>query len=344
MKTEKKAVRYTGISYLRIIATASVIWLHTAGTIITSGTQLDEHSKMFILSLQSIMSWAVPVFFMITGCLLLQPEKEITAVQCVRKYALRALLALFIFGIPFAMLILVFESRAINLQIVLKSITAVLTGDSFAHLWYLYTLIGIYLILPVLRSFVKNSSGKDMIIVTAALFVMNFIVPFISTITGLSLDFSIPFTYPIFYMLAGYYISAKKPRLLHNTKINILLLAVLTASTVISVYNDEIGDFLHNSVLTALKAILIFSCFTIPVWNGSGKHSDIIWKIDRLCFGAYLIHPLFIQFSYRFLEFTPMSFSTYYLAFIPFFTAFLILSFLGSALMRVIKPLKKYVL
>ena len=57
-----------------------------------------------------MMYWAVPVFFIITGVLLLNPSKSITATDCIWKYEKRIVLALLIFGIPFAILKLVMEN------------------------------------------------------------------------------------------------------------------------------------------------------------------------------------------------------------------------------------------
>ena len=68
------------ICKLRIIATLAVIWLHTNGTI--WGNQelflLSDGQKRFFAVNYYLMWWAVPVFFMITGYLLLDKNKNIT--------------------------------------------------------------------------------------------------------------------------------------------------------------------------------------------------------------------------------------------------------------------------
>lgn len=96
----------------------------------------------------------------------------------------------------------------------------------------------------------------------------------------------------------------------------------------------------YNSPLIAILASSIFILFE----RYNGYESNIIWKIDRLCFGVYLIHPLFIQFVYRFLKIIPVNFNTYPIITIMMFTFFTICAFLSSFIMRLIKPLKNYVL
>lgn len=334
-----------GISYLRIAATIAVIALHTAGTVTTSIPDLEKNLHSFFVLIMALVDWAVPVFFMITGSLLLNPEKEITTEKCLKKYVLRFILALFVFGIPFALLMLIFEQKTFNLEILIKSIEAVFTGDSFGHLWYLYVLIGIYVILPVLRTFVKNSTKKDILIIITALFVFDFIIPAVSFFTGKAIEFSIPFTYPIFYFLTGHYISINKPVILCHKNFNVIAILIMSALIAVFVYTGVPLALLGNSgPMTAIISIFIFSSFTICENKWKNVNSDLVWKFDRLCFGVYLIHPVFIQFAYRFLKLTPASFEMYYLAIIPFFIIFTVCSFFASWVMSLIKPLKKYIL
>ena len=337
--------RLSGISLLRIVATISVIALHTAGTVTTAVPQLEGGMFTFFNLITIAFCWAVPVFFMITGSLLLNPRKELTASKCVKKYALRMVLALFIFGIPFALLMLIFNQGAFSPVMLIDSVLAVFTGDTFAHLWYLYVLVGIYLILPVLRAFVKNAPKKDIQIILAVLFLLDFILPTVSAYTGLSFEFSIPFTYPVFYLFTGYYVSSYKPAVLRNRALNTAVILLLTAAVFIMGYNNiPLHCFSYTGPLTAVMAAAMFSNFAACAGNDKPAQSELIWKIDRLCFGAYLIHPVFIQFAYRFLKFTPASFEMYYIAIIPFFIAFTICSFVASWIMSLIKPLRKYVL
>lgn len=38
----------------------------------------------------------------------------------------------------------------------------VVAGHSWVHMWYIYMLIGLYMLTPVLRSFVKIADEKEM--------------------------------------------------------------------------------------------------------------------------------------------------------------------------------------
>lgn len=148
------------ISILRIMATLAVIFLHTNNTILnnTQNYQLSSENK-FLMSVNiSIMNWAVPMFLIITGALLL--NKEIQMNLMVSKYIKRIVIALFLFGIPYAIMELYMDTRQLSADMIIKSIVKVVEGNSWGHLWYLYALIGIYIILPFIK-IVLNNTDKN---------------------------------------------------------------------------------------------------------------------------------------------------------------------------------------
>lgn len=65
------------ISILRIIATLAVIFLHTNNTILNNlqNYSLSSTYKFLISTNVSIMNWAVPMFLIITGALLLNKKE-----------------------------------------------------------------------------------------------------------------------------------------------------------------------------------------------------------------------------------------------------------------------------
>lgn len=68
------------ISYMRIIAIICVIWLHTCNTLIDNLNlfALSNNQIKFYSASYQTMHWEVPLFFMITGALLLNLEKKIS--------------------------------------------------------------------------------------------------------------------------------------------------------------------------------------------------------------------------------------------------------------------------
>ena len=62
------------------------------------------------------------------------------------------------FGTVFALMEIVFTERTFYLSQIATAFINTLQNKSWGHLWYLYMLVGLYLITPVLKIFVKNAS------------------------------------------------------------------------------------------------------------------------------------------------------------------------------------------
>lgn len=79
-----------------------------------------------------------------------------------------------------------------------------INGNSWSHLWYLYALIGLYLILPMLKAFVNNSNEKTLLYLISVIFIFSFVIKLIDKVSGATIAFEIPITgFAIFYALAG---------------------------------------------------------------------------------------------------------------------------------------------
>ena len=281
------------------------------------------------------MYWAVPVFLMITGALLLNPEKDIPYKKCF-LYARRVFLALVLFGTVFVIVMMVGSHQTVNIG---RALLDVFEGKSFAHLWYLYILIGIYLTLPIFRSFIAKSSRNELTTLLVVLFCFDFVATLFKA-AGYKTAFTVPVTWPVFYLILGYYCKNFKG-LIYRCKYWLLIVSAIAIGIIAYLNpvleNEWIG---YDSPIVALMTAATFNVFA----DMKLQESRALWKIDRLCFGVYLIHPLFIQATYRVLKITPMKFGVTWFGTIVLFIFFVVCSFAFSIIASLIKPLKKYVL
>ena len=334
--------KHLGYTYLRILSTICVIWLHTCSTLIDNSSifPLSHGKYVFFCIGYQIMYWAVPCFFMLTGSLLLKKAKDFTMSVVLKKYVLRIFLALLLFGIPYA-IIKNMSGNAFSMSLLFNSFLDVFKGNSFGHLWHLYELIGIYMILPILSLFAVNVSKQMFRNILIILFCLDFVLPLFSNLSSVQIAFDVPMKYTIFYVLLGYYISEYK-NLLSVQKDMFIIGIVLALIIIVNLLDGTNVWTQYKSPLIALISFAIFSLYTKKDERIDGD--DWRWKIDRMCFTIYLIHPLFIQFTYRVLHLNPSNCSFYPLATIVFATIFILLSFIASYMIRLISPLRKYVL
>ena len=335
------------ISYLRIFATLTVVFLHTCSTVVSNPEQFTFTAAQgkFLLLGSKLLRFAVPVFFLISGKLLLGSQKKLTYKMTFEKYVRRIVLALAFFGIPFAVIKTYLELHAFSPIAIIK---AFVCNESFSHLWYLYTLVAVYLILPLLKSAVHHVSGSTLLIGSVCMLIFSYVIPLISHLTGWKIAFEIAAPYPIFYFIVGYYISKlqepKDAKWMHAS-VAVIIVSIAAITIIILAGIDTEYLCSYDSPIIALYSVAIYYLSqNLKVSELSEKHISVIWKIDRLCFGVYLIHPVFIQFVYRMVKIDPCSFRLYPLAAIVFFAVFTILSFAVSFIMQLIPWLRKNVL
>ena len=334
------------ISLLRIIATLAVIFIHTNNTLANNSILfgLTEYQQVVFNCAYTLANWAVPVFFMITGALLLNPNKTITIKDCVFKYLRRILLAIVIFGIPFSCIEIFMETRTVNFMLIINSIKNVISGNTWGHLWYLYELIGIYLILPFVKYVTDKITRNEYRYLLLLLFVVNIVIKCFGLNSMIALNIPVS-GYSVFYLILGQYLYRFNDEIRIKKGIRYTSFILIFAAIIVVniIYKKHGIDYLgYGSPLVALQASIIFG--EIINRELQEKRKSIIWKIDRLCFGTYLIHPVYTNFMYKFLRFTPLSFGDYFGGIIICFLIFVILGFATSYVMNKIKILRKYVI
>ena len=93
-------MRINYINSLRLLATLSVVWLHTSAGLLDTRDIMNFDTKFWLSCQKYCMQFGVPVFVMISGALFLNPAKEIGFPLLLRKYVKRIALALLVFGLP----------------------------------------------------------------------------------------------------------------------------------------------------------------------------------------------------------------------------------------------------
>lgn len=160
---------------------------------------------------------------------------------------------------------------------------------------------------------------------------------------GISIAFNIPImTYTVFYIIMGNYLINNEFKLEKNKKrLLILLILETTIVIIINIYSKKALDFLgYDSPIIAIFAITLFLMFK----NLKIKESNYLWQMDRLCFCVYLVHPVFINFMYKFIKITPLNIRIIPIGITVFFMIFVIVSFVASFILNKIPFLRKNVL
>ena len=113
----KKTARIGFISRLRAVSCLAIIVLH-AFFVPINLFQPEAGSRLVPMLIRNCMLWAVPCFVMVSGALLLDPERRITIKDIFARYIKRALIALMVFSLIFVIFDAVVDGKITGFEIV----------------------------------------------------------------------------------------------------------------------------------------------------------------------------------------------------------------------------------
>lgn len=352
---------------LRVLATCAVVMLHTV-TGVMDNMDMSAYPlewTVFLVAMDWLI-WCVPIFVMISGYLFLAPDREITFRQILTKYCRRIVLALFLFGVPYACLELSVQGGGLRAEMLWQAVVMVLTGRSWSHMWYLYLILLLYLVTPALRFVLAKMPRLLIYLLLAILFAGGSIMPFIGRLQGRQELAALPDnSIYLFYYICGYLfhgrkrpcgsIPAEERQETHGRRLSgnkhlppaslysLALICLLLFGMAVSRVTGFAVRMAYNYPVTVVLSLMIMRA--AGEWEPyfRGKHADCWRNISSLTFTIYLIHPVFVNICYKFLHVTPLDYPLG-ISLPLFFLVILLLSAAGSRILFRIPVLRRYVL
>lgn len=145
------------VGWLRVVAIAAVIAIHVGGATATSSTDPFRDPPALVATVLDYCSrWAVPVFVMLSGALLLEPSRYATPGDFLRKRAIRLLPAVLFWHLVYLVYVEV-ATGPVGLGDVVQRI---LTGRLYTALYFFWIVVGLALVTPVLLPWVATASRR----------------------------------------------------------------------------------------------------------------------------------------------------------------------------------------
>lgn len=296
--------RITYLDALRVIAALLVIFNHLPGYTLYQ-TSFGPKSWLYMIPTM-VTRINVPLFFMVTGALLLGKEEPLS-----RVFSHRVARVLGIIGV-FGFLYYV-SSPTVHGRGVADFLCKLLSGGIEGSHWFLYSYLGMTMLLPFLRFIARNISRQLFIYLlvlhclTAAIIPMAVYVVQCVAGVSLSVNLSLPLasSSQIFYPLVGYYIAHNvRSSELHCRSFAILLFTSI-AGIIISIcftYHEALmtGTFSEHFVMlfdwvTAASVFIAIKWLFEVGYLKEGAHGlrGIITLLGPLTLGVYVLDPFF---------------------------------------------------
>ena len=296
------------LDVLRVLATCAVVLMHvlTGATDVTDASIVPEYRSL-LLSVMDLVTWCVPIFLLISGYLFLNPERTLTYPVMIKKYCRRIALAILLFGVPYAASELVVAERTFRIRMIPEALKMTLMGHTWSHMWYLYLILFLYLITPLLKKVLRVLPVWGVAAVMAVIFLGSSVAPFLNKVLDVN---SIPVlpdggVYFLYY-LCGYFFAVRevcvdKGRNVWLTVAVAVLALGMILSRTLAGFSIQMA---YNYPFTVLLAVLLFAAG----WNGSIKKYRIPWQeAGALSFAVYLVHPVYVNLLYKFVKITPFT-------------------------------------
>ena len=332
-------------SYIRIIAALAVVILHAVFVAFT--LYQGEISRTAYKVTQGIvhnMMWAVPSFVMVTGSLLLEPSRKVSFEKLFKVYIKRVLVALIIAILAFRLFDMVMNHEPFSLSVIGDGLMKIVTGQTWGHMWYIYLLIGLYLLLPFYKKVADNSTPREILYLLVIYFIFeSLILLFGLTETTTAFYIHVSSIYP-FYLFAGYAFrrwGKGSAALWALVLILVTALIVMRSNIWCAGGHDRLEVlFGYSSPLVVIQSLAFYAMMMQSgklLQKTAGAWGAFIRDIDNCSFGIYLIHLAFIRLFFKHMQINPYQ-KGYW------FVLCVLISFFGSyIIVTVYKRLRKMV-
>ncbi len=332
--------RIAFIDELRALSIMSLVLINTSTLLSNRGVFTYEEYVLF-----STMAFGVPIFLMLLGTLMLERDYYDDIPKFLRGRFMHIILPFLLWNTVIAIVYTYYHG---DLGLSIFGLTAFFKTFLLQH-WYAWMLIGIYLSLPILNSYIKETKigGAEYFLVLSFLAVVIYqALEIFNTPTYFNLTF---FIGPIIYLFLGYYLDHKEFKSGPNKMIWIGLILFL-ATTAFIVYFDVFHQgfqrtlFLHHYnfytrsymdvslvvILQAAGVFLFWKYINFDSTEGIFKRFALLFKkplisvgiksISRSCYGIYLTHQTMLLIIFLLVDVN--YFNAYYWTFILAFLTF----------------------
>jgi len=293
------------LDYLRGFAIIMVLALHCISDYMVRADLFGSVSWYAFLALNALARTGVPIFLMISGCLILSSEKTDNFGEFYKKRLLHIAIPLVFWNLVYFILKSAFGSAGFDIGMLFADL--INCGTEY-HLWYLYTLIGIYLFAPFLRIIVKNCTIKQLCGLLVLMLFCSSIRPFINTVApeGVYVFLFEPmFNGYVALFLMGYILS----KIEYSPKTAVIFVSVAVFGFAGSVILNHVSsspmavDFPANGGYSLCHYALAAGVFVISKFIFTKKSSlcPAVSNLAKCSFGIYLVHVAVIKAISKFI-------------------------------------------
>lgn len=298
---DEKRAGLAWVDNARILGMLAVVVLHVAANVVARVEDRTSAQWWAGHLFDSALRWCVPVFVMLSGALLLRDDREETLGAFFGKRVARVAAPL-LFWSAFFLAWTFAKGFAKGAPPTFSALGRnLLAGKPYYHMWFLYMLVGLYAVTPLLRILVRHTPVRTLGFFVAGLFAL----AAVNSLFGNRYDKSGPLfinLFPLYlpYFLLGHLL-AVSPRVFpwRGPVAALALAAALTAAgyyLIAEAWGLKRGRYFYdyNSVTVipmSIAAMLLLQRLKKPLFFGAETTNGLA----GLVLGIYLVHPVVFE-------------------------------------------------
>ena len=317
---ELSSCRNIRYDIIRIIACVMIVTMH-------SPIPNENANGNFLSLLSYITASGIGLFFMISGSLLLPMRLDIGGF--LKKRFSRVVFP----SIIWSLFYICANELMLNKSIGVKELLSIpFSAQGTPVLWFIYTLLGLYLLVPILSKWIKNASFKELEFYLG-LWGLSLCNPFLKYVVDINMSNTGILYYSsgyVGYFVLGYYLKTYPDRV--TWKILIPALAVsIVIPVVCKLQNIEVDFydlFWYLSIFVVIQCVCWWKAICCIKQSAIGERvGRVITELSKMTFGIYLIHIFIMRYVLWHCDFI-LSIENYYLQ----TAVIIVLTFVLSAL------------
>lgn len=302
-RVSEQHTRRWSLDVLRVISIVGVIAIHVFGNMVGNADVSGSARWWVAVTIDPGFVWVVPVFVMISGALLLEPRQFQRGPADFYRRRLLRLGPAFVFWPLFYVFVVhpAVTGQPGNLR---SFVLGVVDGRSYTHLYFLWLIVGLYVVAPVFAAFLREGgtrrayvfAGAVLAVTVAALISSN-----ILTVAGYDRSSSqtavtqwVPY---VGFFLAGW---ALRDLVLQGWRLAVVGAVTVAAIGLIIVQYGTRGNSAYLDALLPVSyygpvvAVAALGCYitvngALAGWQ-PGRGASILRSLSDASFGVFLVH------------------------------------------------------
>lgn len=293
MESNEVKGRDSSLDIVRIVACMMVVFIHCPPPV----ESVTPHVALLYSTISYIATPCIGLFFILSGALLLPIKSGVRVGSFLRKRFTKIV-------VPALFWTIIYVGYAgcrydLSAGALCKSLLSIPFSEQEGVLWFVYTLMGLYLLVPILSPWIKLASGRQMQ-AYLCLWLVTLVYPYLENMVNINQSITGPLYYfsgYVGYFVLGYYLYRHCDLSRFNMWAFVVLIVCMGLPIPFKVLNIQV-DFYRVFWFLSFPVAMMSVCWFVLLRNVSRSHRKFIdsqeWisRVSSLTFGVYLSHIL----------------------------------------------------